>query len=356
MKKALNITLNNILFSIEEDAYERLRSYLESIKKTFTDSEIIADIEARIAEQFQVATHRKAQAVTMAEVESVIRSMGTSEDIASDEPRHQNEYAARPLKKLYRDTDNKIIAGVAGGLAAYFGIDALYIRIIFAVFTLFSGLGIAIYVLLWLIVPEAQTISQKMEMQGDPVTLKNLEEAVKARVETDKQKLKTPAGTVAQFFAALFSLLGTLFSKIIPALRTLIGVLFTFAGSVGCVAATVAILGFLVNVPDPRMDPDFIRFIVLIGERYFPFAAAAAYAVVVIPMIIIFLAGISMLRKKNTASGPTLAVLISIWMAAVITIGVTLAYIIPRFEPGSYNNHRFYFEEREQMRNFDPRF
>lgn len=347
MKKALTITLNNLVFYIEEDAYARLGAYLESIKKTFAASsdkeEILADIEARIAERFTSVTKEGKQAVTTAEVELLIQTMGTSEDIAAAGGSSEATGTApeqKKLKKLYRDTDNRILAGVASGLAAYFGIDALLVRVFFVLFSLVSGAGIVAYILLWLIVPEAQSLSQKMEMQGDPVTLKNLEEAVKARVEANKETLKEPSNGFRNFLNQFFELLGVFVRKLAPIAHVLLGGIFVLAGIAAFIGATIAVIGFIVNAPDPRMDPDFIRFVLLIGEQYFGIVLAAAYAVVIVPVSLLLLAGVALLRKKRTVSAGTIATLLVLWMAATIIIGTTLTYVIPRFEPSGYS-HRY---------------
>lgn len=347
MKKALTITLNNLVFYIEEDAYLRLGAYLESIKKTFAASsdkdEILADIEARIAERFTSATKEGKQAVTLLEVEALIQTMGTSEDIASTEPtsgEQTTQEGPRRLKKLYRDTDNRIVAGVASGLAAYFGIEALLVRVLFVLFGLFSGgFGIAVYILLWIVVPEAQTLSQKMEMQGDPVTLKNLEEAVKARMQTERDTHKEPAGRAAEFFNQLFALIGRALRRVAPVLHILIGGIFVILGTIGFIGATIAIIGFLMNAPHPSMDPEFIRFMLLIGERYFGAVVAAAYTIVIVPVSLLLLAGLALLRKKRTVSAGTVATLMALWIGAIIIIGVMLTYVIPRFEPSIYGSH-----------------
>jgi phage shock protein PspC (stress-responsive transcriptional regulator) len=364
MKKALTITLNKLVFYIEEDAYHRLQAYLESIKKTFASSadkdEIVADIEARIAERFTAATGAAKQAISIEDVEALIRTMGTSEDIGSAQSPHAEEKkGSKPLKKLYRDPDNRIIAGVASGIAAYFGIDPLYVRITFVVLAIFTkGLAVPVYLLLWLIVPQAQLLSQKMEMQGDPVTLKNLEEAVKARVENiDKEKMKKPGGKLANAIRAVFEAFGKIIRavlrKVAPVVRVLLGTVILLAGIAGIIAATVGIIGFLINTPDPRMDPDFIRFVFSIKEQYFALAMGAVFVAAVVPMTLLFLSGISLLRKKNTISGPTLGVLLSLWMAALIATGVTLAYVIPRFEPSRNWHDQYDWQEYQLEREFE---
>src|SRR5690606_21921255 len=138
MNKTVNINLANTLFHIDDDAYNKLRRYLESIKRSFAGTkgsdEIIADIEARIAELFLEKMENERQVITHREVDQVIDVMGQPEDYMVDEDIFEDEpkktYAEpRPRgKKLYRDIDQKYIGGVCAGLEHYLGLDALWIR------------------------------------------------------------------------------------------------------------------------------------------------------------------------------------------------------------------------------------
>src|SRR5690606_8387089 len=82
-------------------------------------------------------------------------------------------------KKMFRDPEKKVLAGISGGVAAYFGIDITVVRILFIVFTFLGGIGFMVYIVLWVILPEAHTLTDRMQMQGEPVTLSNIESNIK---------------------------------------------------------------------------------------------------------------------------------------------------------------------------------
>ncbi|MET6991694.1 PspC domain-containing protein [Sediminicola arcticus] len=199
MNKTVNINLANILFHIDEEAYLKMSRYLEAIKRSFANTsgndEIIRDIEARIAELFQEKIENERQVITLKEVDEVINIMGqpedymVDEDIFEDTPNTSASKTAK-VKKLYRDTDSKFIGGVCSGLEYYMGIDALWIRIIFILLALSTGFGFIAYVLLWILVPEASTTSQKLDMRGEPVNISNIERKVKEGFDDVASKVK----------------------------------------------------------------------------------------------------------------------------------------------------------------------
>ncbi|WP_353777827.1 PspC domain-containing protein [Winogradskyella sp. 3972H.M.0a.05] len=197
MNKTVNINLAGIFFHIDEDAYKKLQRYLEAIRRSFTDSqgrsEIIADIEARIAELFSERVENDKQVVSIKHVDDVISIMGQPEDylvddeIFEDEPQPKKKQASssKSTKKLYRDTDNSYIGGVAGGLGHYLGIDAVWVRLLWILLALGSGgTFIFIYLVFWALVPEATTTSEKLTMTGDPVTISNIEKKIKDSIES----------------------------------------------------------------------------------------------------------------------------------------------------------------------------
>ena len=199
MNKTVNINLANTLFHIDDDAYNKLRRYLESIKRSFSGTagsdEIIADIEARIAELFLEKMENERQVITHKEVDAVIEVMGqpedymVDEDIFEDQPK-MKETSTRRTKKLYRDIDQKYIGGVCAGLEYYLGIDALWIRLIFILLAVFTGFGLIAYILLWILVPEAATTSQKLDMTGEPINISNIERKVKEGFDDVADRVK----------------------------------------------------------------------------------------------------------------------------------------------------------------------
>jgi phage shock protein PspC (stress-responsive transcriptional regulator) len=202
MNKTVNINLAGIFFHIDEDAYLKLQRYLEAIKRSFTDSqgrsEIISDIEARIAELFSERIHNDKQVVGIHLVDEVIAIMGQPEDyhiddeIFEDEPTYQRANSNRSSKKLYRDTENSYIGGVSAGLSHYLGIEVLWVRLLWLLFAFLSGgTFIFIYLLFWALVPEAKTTAEKLTMTGEPVNISNIEKKIKDGIDTVTDKVKS---------------------------------------------------------------------------------------------------------------------------------------------------------------------
>ena len=189
MNKTVNINLAGTFFHIDEDAYLKLQRYLEAIKHSFTDSqgrsEIIADIEARIAELFSERLKNERQVIGNKEVEEVISIMGQPEDylvddeIFEDEPNSNYQRKSETTKKLFRDTENSYIGGVSSGLAHYFGVEVIWIRLIWVLLIFGFGTGFLLYILLWILVPEAKTTAEKIMMTGEPVNISNIEKKIK---------------------------------------------------------------------------------------------------------------------------------------------------------------------------------
>ena len=201
MNKTVNINLAGVFFHIDEDAYLKLSRYLEAIKRSFTDSqgrsEIISDIEARITELFSERIQNEKQVVGIKLVDEVIAIMGQPEDylvddeIFEDEPQPRQSYSSRTTKQLFRDTDNSYIGGVAAGLSHYFGIDAIWMRLLWILLTIGSGgTFILIYLIFWALVPEAVTTAEKLTMTGDPVNITNIEKKIKDEFDEMSSKIK----------------------------------------------------------------------------------------------------------------------------------------------------------------------
>lgn len=199
MNKTININLAGIFFHIDEEAYSKLHRYLESIKKSFLNSpgsdEIIADVEARIAELFSERMLNERQVINSKDVDEVIAIMGqpedylVDEDVFEDAPNSKTTYNTK--KQLFRDTDNKFIAGVSAGLGHYFGIDPVWLRIVWIVLVILGfGSPILVYIILWVIMPEAQTTAQKLAMTGKPVNLSSIEKKVKEGFDDVTNRVK----------------------------------------------------------------------------------------------------------------------------------------------------------------------
>jgi len=150
MKKTIKIKIGGIVFHIDDDAYDILKVYLDSLSRYFSrledGKEVMDDIETRIAEIFQQNTGIQKEVITIDDVNRMITIMGEAKDIIDeDEPETtRSQTSSRSTGRLYRDPDNGILGGVCSGLGAYFNIDPLLFQIIFLISLLAYGLGLVL--------------------------------------------------------------------------------------------------------------------------------------------------------------------------------------------------------------------
>lgn len=249
MNKTVNINLGGMFFHIDEDAYQKMTRYFDAIKRSLSNSsghdEIIKDIEMRVSELLNEKQKTDKYVIGLKDVDEVIAVMGQPEDyIIEDELKVTNAYSnntTQRTKKLYRDREKGMISGVSAGLGHYFGIDAVWIRIalILLVFAGF-GTGILIYIILWIVTPEAVTTSEKLEMTGEPVTISNIEKKVREEFEnvSDKIKnadydkygnqIKTGAEKIGSSFGDFIMTLFKIFAKFLGVILIITGITVLF--------------------------------------------------------------------------------------------------------------------------------
>lgn len=208
MFKTYNINLAGQIFHINEDAFDLLSNYLQSLKNIYKNEEggdeIIRDIEARISEIVLLENKSDSKKVIEKDlVQKIIQILGSPEqhsDIYTDDEESskqstQNNDQYIFSKKLYRDSDNQILAGVCSGLSQYLGIqDAIWLRLLFVI-SVFAGFGAGIiaYIVLWILLPEAKTASEKLQMKGEAINLDNIEKVVKQSIHNVNQTLENPS-------------------------------------------------------------------------------------------------------------------------------------------------------------------
>lgn len=252
MNKTITSNIAGYVFHIDENAYEKLDAYLNTIRSYFKDSqgrdEIIADIEARLAEMLQERMADQKQVITLADVNHVISVMGQPEAFLGDDPEESEWSEQRSSKaetsaprRLFRDPDNRIGAGICSGISHYIGLsDPIWLRLAF-VFSLFISFGTAliVYVILYLIIPEATTTTDKLQMRGESVTVSNIEKRVNEELETVKGKWNELHGNsgagrkVGNLFHRLFTLAISLLGGFIKFIAKIIGFAFLVAGGIG---------------------------------------------------------------------------------------------------------------------------
>ena len=194
MKKTFTINISGSIFHIDDDAFEKLQKYLHMLNRHFGQAiegqEILQDIEARISELFFEKTNSKVEVITDFMVDEVIVRMGKPEDfMEAGEEETSEEAKAEPTiqdenqklrRRLYRDGDNRVLGGVCSGMGAYFNIDLVIMRLIFALsFFLIGPFNLLMYFILWIAVPKAKTTVQRLEMRGKEATVSNIEKSIK---------------------------------------------------------------------------------------------------------------------------------------------------------------------------------
>lgn len=428
MKKNISINIGGIIFHIEEDGFDKLRAYLDSVNQyfsTFEDSkEIIDDIENRIAEIFLSKLSDGKQVISNEDVVDLMATMGTTQDFdatietesegqTQSEASQQQEQTSHQessesgtqsdagSKKLYRDERRKVLGGVCAGIAHYFGIDPIWVRLIFiatfagvflgglfgAIFVVYlilwivvpgnsmlddddqnvkklfrdgesralggvcsglasyfgtdttvirllfvlsiflGGAGIIVYIILWIITPEARTITEKMQMEGEPVTLSNIEENVKKNLNEKEGEesalakvLLFPFRVIATVIKAISTALGPVALALVEIVRIFFGLIITIVGfsiMISLIVALAVVLGW-----DAGYWTDYVYF------GHFPtdvfirtvsvWSVVSAFLIAFIPSLSITLLGLYVLLKKSVVKAYVIWALFGFWILGLI--------------------------------------
>jgi phage shock protein PspC (stress-responsive transcriptional regulator) len=261
MKRTVQVNLSGQVFTIDEDAYEVLSAYLKRIASLYDRSagkdEILSDIESRIAELLIERKGESKEVVTIEDVAAVTAIMGNPEQFEDDsmddtEESYRTNYSSDSSKKrLYRDSDNGIIGGVCSGIAYYFGIDPVWIRLFFGLSFIFFGSGVIFYILLWIIIPEARSASEKLNMKGEPVNIGSIGKTIEKEIgslgekisnsgnnfsRTSGRKIERGIDRLAHFLAEIFRGIFKVLGKVLGAIFLMIGtftIIFMIAGIIG---------------------------------------------------------------------------------------------------------------------------
>jgi len=194
MKITVSINLGGYSFNIDEDAYAELKRYIRNLELHFageeSSAEILSDIESRMAELFRTKLTNYKQVIDIGDVQQVISVLGTPEDISeSDGPTAKDKFSSPGYHRMYRDTDHRAIGGVCAGIAAYWNLEIWIVRLIFFALAM-MGVGILIYLILYIVLPEARTTAEKIAMKGNPVNIHNIKDSVKQEFDTVRKNMK----------------------------------------------------------------------------------------------------------------------------------------------------------------------
>lgn len=363
MKKTYNINLDGRIFTIDDDAYRLLADYLETLKHAFaaTDKEIVTDIESRISEILFIQQEEGQQVVTLKDVEAVITRIGHPEEMmeeadveieSADGKIEINEtitqtgaaplpYAPPTIKKrLYRDSSHGMIGGVCAGLAEYLNVDVTWVRLITVALCFVSVSTLAIgYMILWIVLPDAQTPLQRMQLTGESPTLQNIGKSVKTFFNKQNNDVATPDQEVCidppvqakeekrfiDGLAGFFGILGKIF--LVFGLIVFIPVEIALAiGLIGCILAififaTVSGASFFSNVPWIEfggISPSFVINALLCAIGY----------ITLLGIPLFFLIRILIGKNNKPLSVSTRISAIIVWILAFILAGVTTGLIV----------------------------
>ncbi|TRO66738.1 PspC domain-containing protein [Christiangramia sabulilitoris] len=336
MNKTVNINLAGTFFHIDEDAYARLQRYLEAIRHSFSNTqgrdEIISDIEARIAELFNEKIKNDRQVISIKEVEEVITIMGQPEDYMVDEEIFEDEPKRTKTtktvgKRLFRDPENGYVGGVSSGLGHYLGIEAIWVRLLWVLLTIFSsGAFILIYIAFWIFVPEAKSTADKLAMRGEEVTVSNIEKKIREgfhevsdsikNVDYEKYGKQASAGA-----SSAATTLGNIIKFCLKLFVKFVGImLLLIAGStlIGLFVGLFAIGTFgIIDAP----WTDYID-VVNSGAPIWLISLLVFFAVG-IPFFFLFVLGLKILVKNLKSIGRiALLTLLGLWLFSIIGLSV----------------------------------
>ena len=429
MKKNISINISGIIFHIEEDGYETLRNYLDSINRYFSSyddsKEIISDIENRIAEIFLSKLTNGKQIINTEDVDSLITTMGSIQDFeAIEEPAEQQQReqqqsrstAGSAPKKLFRDNKRKVLGGVASGLANYFGIDPLWIRLVLVIGVLgldvflwgaasgffligyiifwivvpgsddleedkevkklfrnpedrviagvasgigayfgtevtiirllfvltffFGGAGFLIYIIMWIITPEAKSITDKMQMQGESVTLSNIESNIKRSLNVDENDeenlfvkiLLFPFRLIATVISGLGKALGPFLLFLVEAIRVIVGIIMVVIAVCllfGLVVALGVLLGTVSGAEGMILGDLPLH---LVKDSIPVFGSITAFLSLFIPALALALLGVTVIAKRKIVPASVGWSMFAIWVISLLGLGLTMPRVIQEYK------------------------
>ena len=343
MKKTVNINLAGTFFHIDEDAFAKLSRYLEAVKKSISDpvggDEIIQDIEARIAELFSERLEINTQVISTRELDAIIKIMGQPEDYIMDEDAAQTNSATGNQtrgettinKQLFRDSDNKFIAGVCSGLGHYLGLEVIWVRL-FWIFLSFvtTGFGVIAYLLFWILVPGAETTSEKLKMTGEPINISNIEKKFNEgyqkvsqnikNVDYDKYEEKIKKGS-ATFFDSLGAILSTVFKIGIK----FFGLLIVIAGLLGLISILIGMTVFgTFGIYDTGVTGMDIYQLIDTTNTPIWIVTLIITLIAGIPLLLLFILGLKIMFPNIKSIGTPVKITLTILWIAAISILVIL--------------------------------
>ena len=319
MKEVKKCSISGVAFTLDADAYEALEAYLESLKRTYGESndgaEIVADIEARIAELI-LSTQDNTRIVEKPLILNIIQQMGSAEDISDATDTDLHNDTPRIPRRLYRDTENAKLGGVCAGIGKYFDIDPVWVRMALFLPLLFScfgwipflhwaspmfgnlfGVFLICYFIMWFAVPAARTARQKLEMNGERITAQSIGETTTAAANNDPDAKAKPIVAEAV----------SIFGKVVLILLKLFAGLIVFGLIMLACALIIGLIAILIGGPETlNLDWNLSLWVPILG-----------IVIALIPTILLIYVLMCMIASRKPG-GKVVLVIFILWILTII--------------------------------------
>lgn len=357
MKKTLTVNLNNIVFNIDDDAYDLLQAYLSDVEKHLSANErteVMADIEARIAELFGERLLKNKNVLNSDDVEQIIAVMGKPNQYSTDDDDDTQTLGDTDYKKhsrrFYRDPETKILGGVCSGIAAYLGWDVTWVRILFVLLVIFGvGTVIPVYIVIWIVAPEANTVAQRLQMQGEDVTVDSIKSEfnnVRNYVQSDKVR------SSAQTFGMR---LGAVVRGLVKIVLGFVGAIFGFVGVIllGVLIITLIVLAF-----DPTVftgfAPEMLNDWEIISPEKITLLIISLLLIVGCPIFMLIYWAVRIVTRRPSQSNKTTSlVVLTLWLAGIFMFYSVGAKTIIKLRKSNFDTMSFQWDDKDNGERMD---
>ncbi|MCF2874210.1 MULTISPECIES: PspC domain-containing protein [unclassified Tenacibaculum] len=380
MNKTININLGGFFFHIDETAYQKLKRYLDAISRSLSDdpqgkNEIISDIEARISELLSERITDARQVVNESDIDEVITIMGQPEDYAEAEDSFNDSTSYsqrrnRTSKKLFRDGDDKFLGGVCAGLAHYAGIDVIWVRLLTLVLMFGAGFGFIAYFILWILLPEAKTTTEKLQMEGEAVNIDNIEKKIRNEFENLSSKLKDGANDLSDKissadyeklksktssgFQDFIDTMGKILLAVFKVFGKFMGVLLIFIAGITIISLLLGIFS-IGSLEFLDFDNDMVHYPPFFYGSTLPkwLLSIFLFVLIGIPFIVLFILGLRILSPNvKKLSTPAILTLFGVWLVSLLAVGFSgIEYATTHaYEGANVTKHSITYTKEEPLK------
>ena len=325
MKEVKKCSISGVAFTMDTDAYEALEAYLDSLKKSYREApdgaEIVADIEARIAELI-LSAQDNTRVVEKPLILNIIQQMGSAEDISDQSADHDLHCdTPRIPRRLYRDTENAKLGGVCAGIGKYFDIDPVWVRLglfLPLLLTCFGwlpflpwfspmfgnlfGIFLICYFIMWFAVPAPRTARQKLEMNGERITAQSIGDVTAASACADPDARAKPIIAEAV----------SVFGKVVLILLKIFAGFLVFGLIMGACALIIGLFALIVG-GESLFAPE------ILGNTVSIWVASLGILAGLIPLILLIYVLMCLIASRKPGGKTVLAIFL-LWLASIIAV------------------------------------